>query len=209
MRGAPQSKSQRLSVGSTPADQLDRRPASQVARLPAPIAAKTTRCQRNNVLGRMIVMALRIDGNQRYSWMKNRRSVGELDAAAYLALQHDELMPERSISASSRLFDLNGDQQPQERSIAARPSRSTLSDLITGSIRTRFWVFTVVLWHRTGFRLHWRWRSRRPGRPKTRTEIRELIRRMPRPVQLPCTGNNIIAFPEVGGLHHRYERRAA
>ena len=39
---------------------------------------------------------------------------------------------------------------------------------------------TVVLWHRTGFRLHWRWRSRRPGRPKTRTEIRALIRRMSR-----------------------------
>ena len=31
----------------------------------------------------------------------------------------------------------------------------------------------------------------------------------PRAVQLPVTGNNIIAFPEVGGLHHRYERRAA
>jgi putative transposase len=31
----------------------------------------------------------------------------------------------------------------------------------------------------------------------------------PRPVQLPSTGNNIVAFPEVGGLHHRYERRAA
>jgi putative transposase len=31
----------------------------------------------------------------------------------------------------------------------------------------------------------------------------------PRPVQPPSTGNNIIAFPEVGGLHHRYERRAA
>jgi hypothetical protein len=30
----------------------------------------------------------------------------------------------------------------------------------------------------------------------------------PRAVQLPCTGNNIIAFPQVGGLHHRYERRA-
>ena len=28
-------------------------------------------------------------------------------------------------------------------------------------------------------------------------------------VQLPFTGANIIAFPEVGGLHHRYERRAA
>ena len=31
----------------------------------------------------------------------------------------------------------------------------------------------------------------------------------PRPVQLPCIGNSIIAIPEVGGLHHRYERRAA
>jgi putative transposase len=31
----------------------------------------------------------------------------------------------------------------------------------------------------------------------------------PRPAQLPSTGNKIIAFPEVGGLHHRYERRAA
>ena len=31
----------------------------------------------------------------------------------------------------------------------------------------------------------------------------------PRRVQLPSAGHNIIAFPEVGGLHHRYERRAA
>jgi putative transposase len=31
----------------------------------------------------------------------------------------------------------------------------------------------------------------------------------PRPAQLPSAGQNIIAFPQVGGLHHRYERRAA
>src|SRR5208337_2073356 len=37
---------------------------------------------------------------------------------------------------------------------------------------------TVVQWHRKGFRLYWRWRSRRPGRPKIATEIRDLIRRM-------------------------------
>jgi hypothetical protein len=30
----------------------------------------------------------------------------------------------------------------------------------------------------------------------------------PRLIQSPSSGN-IIAFPEVGGLHHRYERRAA
>jgi transposase InsO family protein len=37
---------------------------------------------------------------------------------------------------------------------------------------------TVVGWHRTGFRLYWRWRSRpRGGRPKITEEIRALIRR--------------------------------
>ena len=37
---------------------------------------------------------------------------------------------------------------------------------------------TVVQWHRRGFQLYWRWRSRRLGRPKMSTEIRDLIRRM-------------------------------
>jgi putative transposase len=35
---------------------------------------------------------------------------------------------------------------------------------------------TVVKWHRKGFRIYWRWRSRCPGRPKTSAEIRALIR---------------------------------
>ena len=37
---------------------------------------------------------------------------------------------------------------------------------------------TVVSWHRAGFRLFWRWRSRHSGRPKVSTEIRALIGRM-------------------------------
>src|SRR5215470_19205618 len=37
---------------------------------------------------------------------------------------------------------------------------------------------TVVGWHRRGFRFYWRWRSRRPGRPKISPEIRDLIRCM-------------------------------
>src|SRR5271154_5138497 len=38
---------------------------------------------------------------------------------------------------------------------------------------------TVVRWHRTGFRLYWRWKSRsRGGRPKVPGEIRRLIREM-------------------------------
>jgi putative transposase len=40
---------------------------------------------------------------------------------------------------------------------------------------------TVIRWHRQGFRLYWRWKSRQKrGRPKTDAEIRTLIRRMAR-----------------------------
>ena len=37
---------------------------------------------------------------------------------------------------------------------------------------------TVIRWHRKGFKLFWRWKSRGPGRPRTSREIRDLVRRM-------------------------------
>src|SRR3984893_11946814 len=38
---------------------------------------------------------------------------------------------------------------------------------------------TVIAWHRKGFRLYWRWKSRpRHGRPPVTTAVRELIRRI-------------------------------
>src|SRR3979490_3512313 len=38
---------------------------------------------------------------------------------------------------------------------------------------------TVVRWHRVGFRLYWRWKSRaRSGRPRVPLEIRHLLRCM-------------------------------
>src|SRR6516164_10025301 len=38
---------------------------------------------------------------------------------------------------------------------------------------------TILLWHRCGFRVYWRWKSRtRPGRPRVMRELRDLIRRM-------------------------------
>jgi hypothetical protein len=42
---------------------------------------------------------------------------------------------------------------------------------------------TVIRWHRKGFQLYWRWRSRRLGRSKMNTEIR-LIRRIRSDVSL-------------------------
>jgi putative transposase len=51
---------------------------------------------------------------------------------------------------------------------------------------------TVIRWHRTAWRLLWRWRSRRPpGRPPVDADLRELIRRMWR--ENPTWGQKIIA----------------
>ena len=70
-----------------------------------------------------------------------------------------------------------------------RPKLTILDRLFWTALR-RFWSRwsdvlvivkpdTVVAWHRAGFRLYWRWRSRpRGGRPKVTKEIRELIRRL-------------------------------
>jgi putative transposase len=38
---------------------------------------------------------------------------------------------------------------------------------------------TVIRWHRQGFKLYWRWKSKAPvGRPKIDKEVRDLIKRM-------------------------------
>jgi putative transposase len=51
---------------------------------------------------------------------------------------------------------------------------------------------TVIRWHRLGFRLYWRWKSRCPGRPDTERKIRELIRKM-------CISNPTWGAPRVHG----------
>jgi putative transposase len=37
---------------------------------------------------------------------------------------------------------------------------------------------TLMRWHRKGFRLFWRWKSKGPGRPPIPAELRELIATM-------------------------------
>ncbi len=62
-------------------------------------------------------------------------------------------------------------------------------DRLVGVVLSRIWrdwrksltivrPETVIRWHRQGFRLYWRWKSRRRGRPRTSSEIRNLVRRM-------------------------------
>jgi putative transposase len=50
---------------------------------------------------------------------------------------------------------------------------------------------TVVQWHRQGFRLYWRWRSR-SGRKPMHTETRKLIRQM-------CLANPLWGAPRIHG----------
>src|SRR6266852_5755906 len=50
---------------------------------------------------------------------------------------------------------------------------------------------TVIHWHRQGFRLFWRWRSR-SGRSAVEREIRELIRQM-------SSGNPLWGAPRIHG----------
>ena len=53
---------------------------------------------------------------------------------------------------------------------------------------------TVLAWHRKGFQLYWMWKSRRrrPGRPDTTQEIRDLIRKM-------CAANATWGAPRIHG----------
>ena len=37
---------------------------------------------------------------------------------------------------------------------------------------------TVIYWHRQGFRLYWRWKSRKRGRPKVDAQMRKLIKQL-------------------------------
>lgn len=76
------------------------------------------------------------------------------------------------------------------RRASPRPKLRSSERLFWVALR-RFWASwegalalvqpaTVVAWHRAGFRLFWRWRSRSGGRPLTHGELRALIRRLAR-----------------------------
>jgi hypothetical protein len=74
----------------------------------------------------------------------------------------------------------------------SRPKLSRIDRLFWTALRSAWFRWaevllivkpeTVVSWHRAGFRLYWRWRSRGPaaGRATITAEIQELIRRMAR-----------------------------
>jgi hypothetical protein len=69
---------------------------------------------------------------------------------------------------------------------------------------------TLIHWHRTGWKLFWRMKSR-PGRPPIPRELQALIRRMARESLLESSSRHrraesyaVRAASVLGGLHHEY-----
>jgi hypothetical protein len=100
----------------------------------------------------MIVRTFRIDGNQRYSWIKNQRSLFvSRTRPCSLRLKTINWCPSTAFSASSRNFDLNA--RP-ERNRAARSFRQLRRfhhgfNQIRFSVHTGLFVWRVGLARRT------------------------------------------------------------
>lgn len=87
----------------------------------------------------------------------------------------------------------------QERK--AKPRRTTASFRLAMVTLAKFFDWydalmivkpeTFIRWHRTAFKIFWRWRSRKRGRPALPTNIKELIRQMAR--ENPTWGQERIA----------------
>ena len=88
---------------------------------------------------------------------------------------------------------------------SSRQPRLRTSDRLFWVLLSRLWIgwtdavsvvqpATVIRWQRTGFKLFWKWRSRRngPGRPAVAPEVRGLIRRM-------STANPLWGAPRIHG----------
>ena len=105
--------------------------------------------------------------------------LGDLVELVFLAAR-----PTRSLAAENlvlrrqlALFRERG-VKPRRIDVATRLSIAWLTRLCDW--RSRLIVVrpeTVIRWHRAGWRLFWRYKSR-PGRPPTALELRQLIRRM-------------------------------
>src|SRR5260370_8198617 len=102
------------------------------------------------------------------AWLRSSEARRE---AEILYLRQQLIVPKRSAPARPRLKGI-------DRLIFVCLYR-LFPSLLHSSIT--FKPETLLRWHRIGFRLFWRWKSRRPaGRPAVSADIRSLVRRISR-----------------------------
>lgn len=87
------------------------------------------------------------------------------------------------------------------------PWQRAYVERLIGTIR-REYLDHVIVFHEQSLRRHLRNFVDYYHRSRTHLSLKKDSPE-PRPIQQPAAGPIIAAVPEVGGLHHRYERRAA
>jgi hypothetical protein len=103
-----------------------------------------------------------------------------------LAALASSAMRSRAQLAAGNLFLRKQLALYQERKVRARRADDATRIILAGLSRFLAWrellvivkPETLIRWHRQGFRLFWRWRSRTPGRPAISPDVRRLIATM-------------------------------
>src|SRR5215470_14492710 len=105
----------------------------------------------------------------------------------------------RSAFAAENLFLRKQLALYQERKVKPRRADDATRWMMASLSRMFLWrdalvsvqADTLIRWHRRGFRLFWRWKSKPTGRPRLPSDLRQLIRQMG--TQNPAWGQERIA----------------
>jgi putative transposase len=105
-----------------------------------------------------------------------------LDLGRFVAL----MARSRSALSAENLFLRKQLALFQERKVKPRRSRDSTRWTMAALSQLFNWrdalvavqADTLIRWHRKGFRLFWRWKSKTTGRPRLPMSLQELIRRM-------------------------------
>src|SRR5258708_21089044 len=93
----------------------------------------------------MIVRTFRIDGNQRYSWIKNQRSwFVSRTRPCSLRPQDNQLMSKHRVLSFKPQLRLEGRGQDGQSETEQPDHSASLDDSITSSTRIRFSVHTTI-----------------------------------------------------------------
>src|SRR6266446_2055209 len=103
---------------------------------------KPTLCQRTSVSGWMIVRTFRIDGNQRYSWIKNQRS-WFVSRTRPTTPQDNQLMSKHRVLSLKPQLRLERRGQDGQNETEQPDHSASLGDSVTSSTRIRFSAHTA------------------------------------------------------------------
>src|SRR5262245_31989970 len=101
------------------------------------------------------------------------------DLTSFIALafrSHTQLAAENLFLRKQLALYLERQAKPRRADNATRITLVALSRFLDWrQLLTVVKPETVIRWHRKGFQLFWRWKSRAPGRPRIPAEVQQLI----------------------------------